>query len=227
MDRFAIIGLGRFGRRLARMLSEAGAEVIAIDRSEEIIEMIRDEVTVAVALDATDERALVSQGVDKVDVAVVGIGADFEASVLTTVILKQLGVPRVVTRATTTTRGEILRRVGADELVNPERESAYRWAHRLLGPTVIEQIPLAEGYSLVQIPAPAPWQGKSLAELDVRRRYNVNIVAIRRQPDAAEALAAEQPSRPNFSVPLPHDKLDAQDILVVIGTDEDIAGLPG
>ena len=139
MDRFAIIGLGRFGQRLARMLSEAGAEVIAIDRSQEIVEAIRDEVTVAVALDATDERALLSQGVDKVDVAVVGIGTDFEAAVLATVILKQLGVPKVVARAATTNRGEILRRVGADDLVNPERESAYRWAHRLMGPNVFSR----------------------------------------------------------------------------------------
>ncbi len=226
MDRFAVIGLGRFGRRLARMLTEAGAEVIAIDSSADIVEAVRDEVTVAVALDATDERALLAQGIDKVDAAVVGIGTDFEATILTTVILKALGVPKVVSRAATTTRGEILRRVGADELVNPERESAYRWAHRLMGPNVIEQIPLAEGYSLIQVPVPAAWQGKSLTQLDVRRKHNVNIVAIRRQP-AAEAPAAELPARPTFSVPLPHDKLSAGDVLVVIGSDEDIAGLPG
>jgi trk system potassium uptake protein TrkA len=224
MDRYAIIGLGRFGYRLACMLTQAGAEVIAVDRHRTIVEDIRDSVTLAVCMDCTDEKALLAQGVDKVDVAVVGIGGEFEASVLTTVILKQLGVPRVVSRATSPTRGEILRRVGADAIVNPEDESAYRWSHRLLGPNVMEQIPLAEGHSLVQIPTPAEWRGKSLAELDVRRNCNVNVVAIRRESVDTDL---DQPPRPTIEVPMPHRKLDVGDILVLIGADEAISALPG
>ena len=238
MDRYAIIGLGRFGYRLAVLLSQAGAEVIAVDRLPERIEDIRDSVPAAVCLDATDEKALLAQGLDKVDVAVVGIGDDFEANLLATVILKQLGVPRVVSRAITAGRGEILRRVGADGLVSPEEESAYRWSHRLLGPNVMEQIHLAEGYSLVQVPVPAEWFGKSLAELAVRRKYNVNVVAIRheRADDAPEAggkkdpsaakAGAEEPAGPILEVPLPHTKLAAGDVLVLIGADEHNSALP-
>ena len=225
MDRYAVIGLGRFGHRLAVMLTQAGAEVIAVDRRQEIVEDIRDDVTLAICMDTTDEEALVAQGLNRVSVAVVGIGNNFEASVLTTVILKQLGVPRVISRAITVTRGEILLRVGADALVNPEEESAHRWCHRLLGPNVVDQIPLAEGHSLVQVAVPAQWVGSSLAELEVRRKYKVNMVAIRREKHPAEQDDHHAPARA-LETPLPHTKLAAGDILVLIGTDEHIAALP-
>ncbi|NQU76027.1 MAG: TrkA family potassium uptake protein [Planctomycetes bacterium] len=247
MDRYAIIGLGRFGYRLAELLSDAGAEVIAVDRREKVVEDIRDKVAMAICMDGTDEAALLAQGLDKVDVAVVGIGSDFEANILTTVILKQMGVPRVVSRAATGTRGEILRRIGADALANPEEESALRWCHLLLGPRMMEQIPLAEGQSLVQVPTPAQWIGKSIAQLDVRRKYNVNVVAIRHGPTAAgtgagkpdEAGAGEpdkadpdkqagshKPGSSILELPLPQTKLVAGDVLILIGGDEHISALP-
>ena len=124
MNRFAVIGLGRFGSRLASNLAAAGAEVIAIDRSRQIVEDLRDKVTLAIALDATDEQALRIQGVDQVDCAVVGIGQDFEANALTTALLKSLGVARVVSRAGNQMQAEILTRIGADGVVKPEDESA-------------------------------------------------------------------------------------------------------
>lgn len=225
MDRYAIIGLGRFGYRLAVMLAEAGAEVIAIDRDRQFVEDIRDSVTLAIAMDGTDENALRAQGIDKVDVAVVGIGQDFEAAVLSTVVLKQLGVPRVVTRATTDVRGEILRRVGADALVNPEEESAHRWTHRLLGPQVIEQIELAEGQSLVQVPVPLAWVNKTLADLEVRRRFHVNVVAVRREVPHT-GPEGRVGTRTVIEVPLPSTLLQKGDVLVLIGDDEQIAALP-
>jgi len=215
MKKFAIFGLGSFGSRLAGILADAGAEVIAVDRDPAVIEEIRDRVAMAICMDVTDEKALVAQGLDRVDVAIIGIGSDFESSLLTTVILKQLGVKSVIARAQTFNRGEILRRIGADDLVNPEAESAYRWAHRLLGPNVIEQIPLSDGVSLVRIPVPEAWQGKSLAELDVRRRHEVSVVAVGHGDSGV------------FEPPMPHDKLRPGDILVVIGADDTISTLPG
>jgi len=226
MDRYAVIGLGRFGYRLAVLLADAGAEVIAVDRDQEVVDDIRDSVSLAVCMSGTDERSLRAQGIDKVDVAVVGIGEDFEATVLTTVLLKQLQVPRVISRAITSRRGEILSRVGADALVNPERESAHRWCHRLLGPEVMEQIPLADRYSLAQIPVPSEWADKSLAELNVRAKYNVNVVAIRQSPSAADPTAEASTATDMMEVPMPHTKLAAGQILVLIGADEDIARLP-
>ncbi len=234
MNRYAVIGLGRFGYRLAVMLSEAGAEVVAIDSRQELVDDISEHVTQAVCLDGTEEAALRAQGVDKVDVAIVGIGDDFEVSVLTTVILKQLGVPCVYSRATSNMRGDILLRVGADALVNPQAEAARQWCHRLLGPSVMEQIPLSEGHSLVQMPVPADWVGKSLAELGARRKYDVNVVAVQSvvvadDADGESSEASEKAIGPEYAidVPRPHTKLVVGDVIFVIGADENIASLPG
>jgi len=223
MDTFAVIGLGRFGYGLATLLAEGGAEVIAIDRKRELIEAIRDSVTVAVCLDSTDEQALRAQGVDRVSVAVVGVGADFEAAALTTVILKQMGVPHVITRATTTIRGQILSRIGADGVVNPECESAERWRSRLLAPTIMERIELAEDYSLVQLPAPKAFFGKTLAGLQIRKKYRLNVVAIHR----GDAAQAEEPDKHEvISVPMADTVVREGDVLLVIGHDDAIRALP-
>ena len=143
-DRFAVLGLGVFGARLARALAASGAEVIAADQDPQLVEQISDHVTLAVRLDTTDEHALRAQGIDKVDAAVVGIGSAFEDAALTTSTLKGLGVPRVIARATSKARGEILSRIGADDIINPEAESADRWCARLVMPQVLEKIDLGE-----------------------------------------------------------------------------------
>jgi trk system potassium uptake protein TrkA len=171
MERYAVIGLGRFGRKLATLLAEAGAEVIAVDRQKESVDAIRDTVALAVALDSTDREALRVQGIHQVDVAVVGIGSNFEANLLTTTILKELGAPRVISRATTDRRARILSRIGADSVANPELESAERWRSRLLAPRIMERIELEEGYSMTRLAAPESFFGKSLVELDVRRSF--------------------------------------------------------
>lgn len=220
MERFAIIGLGRFGMRLATLLTEAGAEVIAVDRDRELIEQVRDKVTLAVCLDCTSHDALKAQGIDKVDVAVVGIGSAFEDNCLATAILKQIGVPRVISRATSTMRGRILQRIGADDVVNPERESAERWRNRLLAPSIMERIELAEGHSLTQIPAPDSFHGKTLRELDVRKKYEVNVVAIRRTVKRTDAQGIKRTSQFVISVPMPDTTIESGDILLLIGSDE-------
>jgi len=226
MATFAVIGLGRFGYRLSTLLAEGGAEVIAIDSRRDLVESIRDRVTVAVCLDTTDEEALRAQGVDRVDVAVVGIGDDFEANALATVILKQIGVPRVISRATSTIRAQILSRIGADDVVNPERESAERWSDRLLAPGIMERIELAEGYSLSQLIAPKSFCDKSLEQLDMRKKYKINVVAIRRTVQKTDAQGAQRPERFVISVPMPDTAIQEGDILVVIGSDEAIHALP-
>lgn len=230
MQSFAVIGLGRFGKRLAQLLAEGGAQVIAIDRQKELIEAIRNDVDRAVCLDSTDIEALRAQGIDKVDVAVVGIGAAFEADALTTAVLKQIGVPRVISRATTTIRGQVLERIGADDTVNPERESAERWAKQLLAPSIMEHIALAEGYSLAQIAAPKSFYNKSLKELAVLTKYEVNVIAIRRSEQPAEGVQDAKPTKPPrqfvISVPMADTVIVPQDVLLLIGSDEAIADFP-
>ncbi|QDU34435.1 Ktr system potassium uptake protein A [Poriferisphaera corsica] len=218
MHRFAVIGLGRFGSRLAANLAASGHEVIGIDRDPALIEDMRDRVTLAIALDATDEQALLSQGVDKVDIAIVGIGNNFEAIALTTVVLKQLGVPRVISRAVTPTSAKILAKIGADEVVNPEDESADRWANRLITPQFRNHLELDAQHSIVEIQTPEAWRGHNLIELNLRAEYNVHVVAIkRRKPEQSELTP------PSVMIPDPTSGLREEDILVIMGADKDLA----
>ncbi|QQE12427.1 TrkA family potassium uptake protein [Planctomycetota bacterium] len=218
MHRFAVIGLGRFGSRLAANLAASGHEVIGIDRDTALIEELRDRVTLAISLDATDEQALIAQGVDKVDTAIVGIGNNFEAIALTTVVLKQLGVPRVISRAVTPTSAKILAKIGADEVVNPEDESADRWANSLITPQFRNHLELDPQHSIVEIQTPDDWRGKNLIELNLRVEYNIHVVAIkRRKPDQPEHVP------PSVMIPDPTSALRENDILVLMGADKDLA----
>jgi len=222
-ERIAVIGLGRFGTKLAQALSASGADVIAIDNSREVIEAIRDQVTLAIRLDATDEGALLSQGIDEVDAAVVSIGTDFEANALATSTLKAVGVKRVISRAGSEIRGRILSRIGADEIVFPEHESAMRWVHRLMLPTMMESIELGEDHSLIQIHAPKEFQDKTLRDLQLRSAYGINIVALRR-PEMSGKSASDD--RYNVIVPLPDTKILPNDVLWLVGANDAIAELP-
>lgn len=226
LQRFAVIGLGRYGMKLAVSLAEAGAEVIAIDRSIELVEEIRDRVTIAVALDSTDELALKKQGIDKIDVAIVAIGDDFEANVLTTVLLKHLGIKRVISRAASPTQARIQTKVGADSVVNPEVETAERWAHKLLAPFIVDHIEIAAGYGLIQMPTPEKWQDKTLIELDLRNKYNINIVALKRKIVTASETGQGGYEEYVVDTPLPDSKLGASDIIVVAGMDKYLEKLP-
>jgi trk system potassium uptake protein TrkA len=224
MKRFAVIGLGRFGRKLAIALSMSGAEVIAIDKDRMIIEDIRDQVTHAVRLDGTDEDALKAQEVDKVDVAIIGMGERgraFESAILTVVNLKQMGVPLIYARAANLIAGQVFSAVGATDVIYPEIETAQRWAYRLIAPHIEEKIDFAPGYSLARVKSPASFNEKTVMELQLRQRYNVNLVAIKRaNPDR------EEKDDGIINVPMPSTVIYAEDILMVAGSDLDLAKLP-
>ncbi|MBI5723868.1 MAG: TrkA family potassium uptake protein [Planctomycetes bacterium] len=226
MERFAVIGLGRFGSRLAELLSMGGAEVLAVDKERPLVEEVRDRVTLAICMDSTDEEAIRAQGIDKVDAAIVGIGDNFEAAVLTTVILKQLEVPRIIVRATTDVRAAILRRIGADDIVNPENESAERWQSKLAAPGLIDRRELAEGFSQVQIAAPESFVGKTLEQLELRKKYRVNITAIKRQTEETGSKGAKKTRDTFLSVPMPDVVIQSGDVLFIMGADDAIAALP-
>jgi trk system potassium uptake protein TrkA len=216
----AVLGLGRFGQRLALQLSRGGEEVLACDRDRATVEQVARDVAQAVVLDVTDEAAMRARGVHKAKAAVVAIGEEFEASVLCTVILKQMNIPRIIARARSRKTAEVLRRVGADDVVLAEDEAADRWAGRIVGPRVLNQIEFHEGYSIVEFEVPEAWIGKGLAELEVRRRYSLHIVAVKR-------LDAESPSGVRIQVLQPAEPLLAGDVLIVMGQDQDLARLKG
>ena len=216
--RFAVIGLGQFGARLAANLSSAGQEVIGIDKDPLLVQEMRDRVTLAVALDATDEQALRAQGVDNVDVAVVSVGRDFQATTLATVVLKQMGVPRVVSRANNPVTAQVLARIGADQVVMPEDESADRWTHKLVTPQFLKQIELDAGHSLVEMKTPKAWVGQTLAGLKLRAQSGLHVVAIR-GPSSDGAGPVRMPG--------PQEPLRAEDTLMLMGKDEDLADVGG
>ncbi len=214
--KFAVLGLGRFGSTLARALAEGGADVIAIDTRRELIEDLADEVSSAVILDATDEKALAAQGIGEVDCAIVAIGENFEANVLATITCKNLGVPLVITRGATPTQCRILERIGADEVIQPEEESARRLARRLIQPSLLNVQQLAEGVSVAQVAAPPRFFDRDLKDIDLRKRYGVTLVAIRRDREGAQPLVI---------IPRPETVIREGDVLCLVGSDEDLARL--
>ncbi|WP_019120281.1 potassium channel family protein [Brevibacillus massiliensis] len=206
---FAIIGMGRFGSSVARTLYEMDYEVMGIDEDEERINENIQYVTHAVAADSTDENALKEIGIRNFDVVVVAIGNDIQASILTTLILKEMGVKKIVAKAQNERHGQVLYKVGADRVVFPERDMGMRLAHNLISANVLDFIELAEEYSVIESVASAKMVGKTLRQLDVRARYGVNVIAIK--------------SGESFNIsPAPDDLIQANDILVVIGHNKDL-----
>jgi trk system potassium uptake protein TrkA len=222
MKRFAVIGLGRFGNKLAIALSMSGAEVIAIDRDRTVVDEIRDQVTHAVRLDSTDEEALKAQGVAKVDAAIVGMGQGgrtFESAIMTVVSLKSMGVKKIYARAKSLTAGQVFLAVGATEIVYPEIETAQRWAYKLIAPHIGDKIDFAPGYSLARVKSPEVFDGKTVIDLQLRQKYKVNLVAIRRMSEG-------EGKGEIINVPLPSTVINSGDILMISGSDKDLAKLP-
>lgn len=224
MKKFAVIGLGRFGQKLALSLSMSGAEVIAIDTKREEIENIRDQVSLAVRLDSTDKNALLAQGVDKVDIAIISIGqgtaGGFESAVLTVVNLKDLGVKEIYARAELTSAGKVFAAVGATQVIYPEIESAKRWAYKLIAPQVTEKIDFAPGYSMARVKSPASFNGKTVVELQLRQKYNINLIAIKRGDKSQEGEGKI------INVPMPNTVLYENDTLMLAGSETDLAKIP-
>lgn len=228
MKRFAVIGLGMFGKKMAIALAMSGAEVIAIDKNREEVDLIRDQVSLAVRLDSTDEDALKSQGVDQVDAAVVcigqGSGRGFEDAVLTVVNLKQMGLKNIFARSEDLIAGQVFAKVGATEVIYPEIESAQRWAYKLIAPHIGEKVDFAPGYSLASVKAPPSFDQKTVMDLRLRQKYNVNLISIKRGVHSRDRKKEEADNI--ISVPLPNTVIYEGDILMITGSDEDLIKLP-
>ena len=209
---FLVFGLGRFGKSLARTLCEMGQEVLAIDSDEEIVSDIAPFVTQAMQLDATDEEVLKTLGVNNFDAAIVSIGQDMQASILVCVLLKELGVPYVIAKANDELHAKVLRKIGADRVVFPERDMGARLARSILAPNVLDLMNLSDDYQIIEIRVPEKWIGQSLIGLNVRRHYGVNILAIHRQ---GRFLASPAPDMP----------FETDDTLLVMGKRDDIERL--
>ncbi|MDH3258845.1 MAG: TrkA family potassium uptake protein [Deltaproteobacteria bacterium] len=217
MRQFAVIGLGRFGFSVAESLIKKGAQVLAIDKDEEKVQDMSEIATYAVTLDATDESALKSIGIQNVDVAIVSIGEDIEASVLVVMILKEMGIKEIIAKAITDLHGRILVNLGVSRVIFPEGEMGKRLANSLVIPSVLDFIQLSDEYSIAEIPAPKEFEGQTLKELGIRARYNMNVLAIRRKVPTLEDGGEASYSETTIMAPSADDKVETGDILVVLG----------
>ncbi|HSB70564.1 MAG TPA: TrkA family potassium uptake protein [Candidatus Methylomirabilis sp.] len=194
MKQVAVIGLGRFGSSVARTLASSGCEVLAVDVDEARVKAIADEVTDAVCANALEEEALRSLGLRNFEVVVVAIGHEVEASILVTVLLKEMGIPKIIAKAQDELHGRVLQKIGADIVVFPERDMGIRVAHTLISRNVIDEIQLSTDYSILEIVAPPRFLARSLRELELRQRFGLTVLAIRREdriivsPDAEQTL---------------------------------------
>ena len=203
---------------MATTLADLGHDVVGVDGSEERVRQLADTITQAIQLDATDERALRAAGINDVDVAVVSIGENIESSLLVVMQLKELGIKTIVAKAVTPLHGRILEKLGVSRVIFPEREMAIRVAHGLVMPNVIDYIELSKDFSIVELPAPKAFVGQTLKQLELRPRYGLTLIAIKRRPHAGA------PEITNVA-PTADERIAEGDTLSLLGSNERIAQL--
>ncbi|OIU72383.1 potassium channel family protein [Rossellomorea aquimaris] len=206
---FVVIGLGRFGGSIVRSLTEQGMEVMAIDQDEDKVNEFSSIASHAVMADSTDESVLKSLGIKNFDHVIVAIGDDIQSSILTTLMLKEIGVKKITVKAQNDYHEKVLRKIGANQVVHPERDMGRRIAHNIVSNNVLDYLELSDEHSIVEIVANDHLAGNTLSSLDIRARYGINIVAVKRDRDIIVSPQADEEIR-------------VGDILIVIGADSDI-----
>lgn len=225
MRQFAVIGLGRFGSSVAKTLIEKGHQVLAVDIDKEKVQNISSLVTQAVQIDATDEKVLRTIGIKDMDVVIIAIGKNLEASILVTLILKEMNVKEIVAKAISEIQGKVLRKVGATKVVFPERDMGIQVANSLTSSQIIEYINLSSDHGVIEIVVPSAFIDKSLQQLDIRSKYRANVIAIKKKiPSITDKGDTEIKQEINIS-PAGSDVIKKGDTLVVIGKNKDIERL--
>lgn len=206
---FVVIGLGRFGGSIVRELIEQDADVMAIDKDSERVDEFSSIATQAVVADTTDEAVLKSLGIRNFEHVIVAIGENIQASILTTLMLKEIGVKKITVKAQNDYHAKVLNKIGADKVVHPERDMGIRIAHNILSNNVLDYLELSDEHSIMEIKANHKLAGYTLIGLDIRARYGINIVAIKRGDDIIVSPQADM-------------EIEQEDILIIIGSDADI-----
>jgi len=225
MKQYAVIGLGRFGSSVARTLNSMGKNVLAIDSEQERVNEMLNYATHCVQADSTDIDSLKALGLRNFDVAIVAIGDDLESSILTTVLLKELGVPYVIAKANDEMKGKVLEKVGADRIIYPERDMGVRLAHNILSSNIMDYLDFAPGYTIMEVEVIGFLAGKTLAELKLRSKYGINVVAIKKNAPAAKVLKKGIASDEVLISPGPEAFLEEGDLLIAIGKEEALRSL--
>jgi trk system potassium uptake protein TrkA len=217
MKQFVIIGLGRFGSSIAQALSKKKFEVLAIDENEEAIKNIEGMVSQAVVMDATDEKGLRELGVASFDTAIVSMGETVEDSIMITLTLKNMGLKQVIVKAQNELHAKILKKVGADRIVFPEREMAERLAESIASPKIFDFIELSKTHGIIEIVAPKKWTDKTLSTLKLRTKYKLSVIAIRRKMPYTKPDGSTDFKEDIIIGPGPEDEIISGDMLIVLG----------
>ena len=211
---FVVFGLGKFGLSVAKALADNGCQVMAVDSEQSKVEEIAETVTYAVCTDVTDTDAIHSLGIRNFDGAIVAIGENLEASVLVTIIAKEMGIPFVMAKAQTELQAKVLKKVGADKIVFPEKETGIRIANNLMSDNFFDAVELSTKYSMMDLDVPAEWIDKTLRELNLRASKKINVIGIKKEE--------EFEITPDPDMPLTED-----DVLVIIGRNQTLSKLAG
>lgn len=206
---FVVIGLGRFGGSIVRELVNQGADVMAIDKVPERVDEFATIATQAVVADTTDEATLKSLGIRNFEHVIIAIGDDIQSSILTTLMIKEIGVKKVTVKAQNDYHEKVLRKIGADQVVHPERDMGIRIANNIISNNVLDYLELSDDHSIIEIKVNEKIAGHSIIDLDIRARYGINIVAVKRGNDITVSPQAEE-------------QLQLNDVLIIIGADVDI-----
>lgn len=204
-----VIGLGRMGRSVAETFSDRGGHVIAIDIEQKNVDDISDRVAYAIRADVTDTETIKQLGISNVDAAVVSMGGNFEASIIAIILCKEMGIPYVIAKALNKLQGHILEKVGADKVLYPEVEMGQRLAMNLLYGNFVDVVTLSDKISIIETAVPKKWVGKTLIELDIRKKYGFNIVGIKQQGTLSIDVKADEPLKESSE-------------LVVLGNDKQL-----
>jgi len=220
-NRFAVIGLGQFGESIARTLAERGAEVLAVDIEIDKVESMKDDVAYAVALDSTDVKALRAQNIQDMDAVVVAIGENFEGLLLTTVLLLELEVKRIVARAANAQQRMILEKMGVEEILSPEETVGKTVGEMLLHPNMRSFLPLPDNYEIVEINTPARVVDQTISEIGLREKYNLNLITVKRFFNEKKGEKMEKVEH-IIGVPRADTFLKETDIMIILGKSQDV-----
>jgi trk/ktr system potassium uptake protein len=219
MQKVAVFGLGHFGASVAAALYEAGVEVLAVDNDRGLVDEIKDHVSVAASFDATVPENLERFSVGDMDAAVIGMGSNFEAAIMITLLCREVGVPKIITKALSKRQGEVLLKVGADEVVMPEEKMGKWLAANMLHNSVVNMVELPDGYSLLRVHAKEEWCGHTLLELELLKQERLNLVQVHRNE------SGEDGGMEKFPLPTGDFRIEVGDELDIIGMDAHLAKL--
>jgi len=211
---FLIIGAGRFGLSVARTLYSQGHDVMVVDKNEALIQQISGEITNVVKADATSEASIKALGIEDFDAVVIAIGDDVQASIMAAILVVEMGAKKTLAKAQNETQGKVLTKIGINKVVFPERDMGQKLAHSLIAPTIIDMIELSDYYSVVEVSAPEEMIGQSLLKLNLRARYGVSVIALRRNNGGQTIIS-----------PVAEDLIQADDIIVAIGENKQLKKL--